>query len=231
MKPKHVITVEKSQNSKTGEVSTTYVSQQSCPSSCPLLGSGCYAESGMVGIHTHKLNNAGKATPLELAREEAHAIDGLSGTRAMRLHVVGDCSTPRAALTVSSAAMRYTAKFRQSVWSYTHAWREVPRKNWQGVSILASCESIADAATALNAGYAPAVVIASHTTPKARRDATTGINMIPCPAQTKNVQCTDCKLCWRADWLVSSRSAITFAAHGSSTKRVREKLIQISACV
>jgi len=37
-------------------VSATYVSQQSCPDDCPLLGNGCYAETGNVGIHTNRLN-------------------------------------------------------------------------------------------------------------------------------------------------------------------------------
>ncbi len=38
------IAVETSENAKTGAVIATYVSQDSCPSSCPLRGAGCYAE-------------------------------------------------------------------------------------------------------------------------------------------------------------------------------------------
>jgi hypothetical protein len=56
-----VIVIEHSEDAKLSDpdgfgVSATYVSQQSCPDDCPLLGNGCYAETGNVGIHTNRLN-------------------------------------------------------------------------------------------------------------------------------------------------------------------------------
>jgi hypothetical protein len=38
-------------NRKTGDIPTAYVARESCPLDCPLLGRGCYAETGNVGLH------------------------------------------------------------------------------------------------------------------------------------------------------------------------------------
>lgn len=59
-----VIAVPKSLNSKIGRVAATYVSQESCPQSCPFMGSGCYAETDMTGIHTGRLNRQSKSGKL-----------------------------------------------------------------------------------------------------------------------------------------------------------------------
>src|SRR3954471_22586531 len=87
--------IEVSANRKLGPVSTTSVSQVSCPGTCPWyddgkLGSPCYANNGFLGWHTAKLNS-GKGTHLDAANEEAEVISRLPGTRPLRLHVVGDC--------------------------------------------------------------------------------------------------------------------------------------------
>jgi hypothetical protein len=132
--------LNKTGNRKVGDVAVTMVSQKTCPKTCPFLDAGCYAASGPQGIHTARLNKA-RASATELARAEAHGIAQLDGTKPMRLHVVGDCSTKTAARTVSKAADAYSAKRGQKVFTYTHAWRNVPREAWGQVSVLASCET------------------------------------------------------------------------------------------
>jgi hypothetical protein len=78
-------------------------------------------------------------------------------------------------------------------------------------------------------GYAAALVVDRH--PEDGKAYRVGdIVMIPCPAQTKEgVQCVDCKLCWRDEWLLEAKRCITFEAHGSGAKKVRAALIQIGA--
>ena len=44
------------ENRKTGSIPTAYVARESCPSSCPLLGNGCYAQTGNIGLHWRKMN-------------------------------------------------------------------------------------------------------------------------------------------------------------------------------
>jgi hypothetical protein len=225
--------VEVSGNEKTGAVSTTYVSQASCPKECAFFNEGCYAESGMAGIWTNRLNKqvGGKDVDVdasEIALDEAKAIDSLTGQNDLRLHVVGDCRTGSAARIVA-AAERFMGRFGRRVWSYTHAWRKVARSSWGKVSILASCETVAHVVDAMAQGYAAALVVDKH--PEDGKAYKVGeIVMIPCPAQTKDgIQCVDCKLCWRDEWLLEAKRCITFEAHGSGAKKVRQALIQIGA--
>jgi hypothetical protein len=214
------IAVELSANAKTGPVSTTYVSQGSCPASCPLRNAGCYAESGMVGIHTAKLNRASapRDTPESLARAEVKALAKLTGSRPLRLHVVGDAATPKAASILARAVTRWTAP----VWSYTHAWRSVARSAWGKVSVLASCESWTEFYEARLQGYAPAFIVPKHPE-NGKAWQLYGWRVIPCPAQTRaGVTCSTCKLCWKDSFLRETRSAIAFEAHGSRKRMVSE---------
>jgi hypothetical protein len=42
-------------NRKTGDIPTAYVAKETCPSGCSLLGKGCYAETGNIGLHWRKM--------------------------------------------------------------------------------------------------------------------------------------------------------------------------------
>jgi hypothetical protein len=226
--PSAVLAIETTENSKIGATSATYVSQQSCPASCPLRDSGCYAEHGPLGFITRRLNRSRGGTPAQLARLEAQAIDGLTGDRPLRLHVVGDCRTPAAARIVAEAAGRYRARRGSLVWSYTHAWRTVPRAAWGEVSVLASCESTAQVRQAQRKGYATALVV-----DRFRRDGVydlpvtgsklpcAGVRVLPCPWQTRRVSCRDCRLCWDDGRLLACGLTIGFEAHGAGAARAR----------
>lgn len=221
-----VSAVEVSENRKLGKVSATYVAQQSCPKSCPFYKSGCYAESGMVGCQTARLNrDAAELTSYQLAQNEAQAIDVLPGELPLRLHVVGDCRTSRAARVVSSAAVRYRSKHGRPVWTYTHAWRKVVRSAWRSVSVLASCETAAQVRQAWRREYACAMVVAEHASDKAY--FLENLKVVPCPQQTGRVSsCADCKLCFDDARLREIGVVIAFEAHGA-TNIVKSKLVQI----
>ena len=220
---KAVTAIEISANSKIGKISTTYSSQKSCPEDCPFKSSGCYAESGFVAITTNRLNKAAKDfTIVELAQQEADAIDILSGRRLLRLHIVGDCTTNRTAEIVSTAAKRYTSKGGNPVWTYTHAWRNVARSSWQDVSVLASVENLSDAKLAVDKGYAVALVVSQQEEFVIKRE---GFKLLPCPQQRDKVKsCADCKLCTKDKFLRDSKTIITFSTHSGGKKNADEKL-------
>jgi len=219
-----VSAVEISDNSKIGKVSATYVSQNSCPD-CPLKNNGCYAEHDFTGFTTRRLNAHGIEAD-QLAENEARAIDGLSGYLPLRLHVVGDCSSNERAETVSKSADKYRARHGQPVWAYSHAWRDVVRAAWGKVSILASCESLADARKAFTRGYAAAVVVTEHKSSHAYK--ADGLTVIPCPQQTgKSANCSTCKLCWNADRLYKTNSVIAFETHGRGAKQATAAVLNI----
>lgn len=215
--------VEKSQNRKLGDkVSTTYSSiKGTCPDSCKLKGTTCYAETAYVGIIVARLNKAvGKKDATEIARLEAKLIDGSfkGGTidgRPLRLHVAGDVRTRKGVSYLSAAARRWLKRGGGKIWTYSHAWRTLPRSLWTSISVLASVDSIKEANEAMKAGYAPAIVVDAFPSEKAFELKGSDIKWIPCPNQTRDVSCQDCGLCMKADWLHESNKGIAFAVHGS----------------
>lgn len=211
--------VERTANRKVGPVSVTMASQVTCPTSCPFLRSGCYAESGLQGIHTARLNKA-RGTALDAARQEAEAIRGLTGRLPLRLHVVGDCTTAQAASLVSRASAEHREKHGQPVWTYTHAWATVPRSAWRNVSVLASVETTEHADRAERLGYASAMTVPSLPADgKAWR--ANGRTFIPCPEQTGRAkECTSCRLCWDDGALRLRSATILFGAHGNGARKV-----------
>lgn len=211
--------VELSRNSKIGDASATYVSQASCPTTCPFKNSGCYAETGMTGIHTHRLNKSVMSDPEAIAECEAEAIRKLTGRFPLRLHVVGDCTTDAAADIVSAAASEHQSKHGQPAWTYTHA-HNVRRESWRDISVLRSCENIEQVKKAHEDGFASAMVV-----PEFERDTAYPIAEdivgIPCPQQTGKVaNCMQCRLCMQDGKLHSSRRTILFEAHGTSRNRL-----------
>ena len=220
MKSTPAFGVEISENKKIGPVSATYVSQESCPPECPFMGKGCFAEGGIMGIHTSRLNGSARGeTPEEFATMEAAAIDELSGRFDLRVHVVGDCQTPAAATIVAAAMKRHRRKRNRSAWSYTHAWRDVPAKAWLGESVLASVETTTDAKKAGKAGYAVALVLESfegHT----KAYMKDGVKILPCKEQIDGTQCVDCRWCFNGEALQRTGTVIGLLAHGGQKGRV-----------
>lgn len=199
----------------------TYVSQNSCPTTCMLRNNGCYAEGGPTGIITKRLTNGSDANSLELAQREAAIIDAMSGKYPLRLHIVGDCVTNEAAQIVSAAADRYRAKHGMAVHTYTHGWRMVERASWGAVSVLASCETVADVELAKSKGYATAIVVdASKPIP---------VKAIVCPVATgKLADCHSCKLCSKSELLSRTGVSIALPIHGHRTKHVAKMLDMVN---
>lgn len=210
------VLVMQSGNAKTGPTAATYLPLTTCPTSCAMRGSGCYAELGNVRLHANR--RALTMTAREAASREAIEIAAARPPvgRALRLHVSGDVPDAGSALRVAIAARLWRANGGGPVWTYTHRWREIPRRAWgDSISVLASCETDADELNARARGYAVARVI--EQLPADGRATEAGI---PCPAQMRaGVQCATCRLCWS-----DPQRTILFGAHGVSSERVRRKL-------
>lgn len=226
-----------SANDKIGRVATTWAGFTSCPSTCPFQvkarvtgRNDCYAGNGMSAWQTGPLTAsaiAAGATPIDIARAEAAAIDTLPGTRDLRLHTAGDCVDAECAAVVAAACARYVARGLAKgktplVWGYTHAWREIPRDVWGVVSILASCHRVNDAHKAMARGYAVSLTVDAYPN-GARAFRQDGLKIIPCRnTVTKHgggvkVSCSECRLCMHADRLLQTGCAIGFSAEGFTT--------------
>ena len=224
---KLIIAVENSTNSKTGKVSATYAPIETCPSSCPFLNNGCYAQTSHTGMHASRLGkNARKnkiTTPLKLAKIEADAIRNLKGENDLRLHVVGDCKTSKAAEVLAKASAEHNAKNGKKVWTYTHAWREIPREKFGNISVLASCETLEECKQAMKRGYAASIVRLkpfNGTMPFA------GLKMTACKEITKSIQCDKCRMCMNDKKLLNNNEVICFFPHGTGTAKARDAILK-----
>ena len=243
-----VVPVYGTDDGKTGPVAVTWVSQVTCPgyraddpNPCALFGAGCYATEGHCAFTTRRVNLAAlgagglQVSPDDVADAEAESIRMMAMFAALplRVHIVGDCITDYAAGTVASAAMEYHAVHSAPVWSYTHAWRSVARASWQGVSILASCDSPADVPVARAAGYATALVVDAFDRNDSGRAIASklpdGGTLLPCPNQVakdlgNTVTCMDCRLCWQDQFLLERNITIGFEAHGGKSKLIQMRI-------
>lgn len=205
---------------KLGPISATHVAQLSCPTTCAFINAGCYAEDAHLSAYVTKRLNRGvdpDITKTMIASIEAEAIDALSGDRDLRLHVVGDSTTVNGTKKIAAAGERYMARGGRKAFTYTHAWRSVPRSAWGAVSVLASCETEGDVREAHARGYATVLVVGEHVTE--RRHRREGIDLLPCPQETRGVTCAECRLCMDDARLRDEGCTIAFAVHGSPASR------------
>ncbi len=217
--------VEISDNAKTGPMSATYTGYQTCPDSCPMKpvigpdgefqSSPCYASCDFVGITMHRITKAAVNTDLiQISKQECEGIDSLSGRNILRLKVGGDTPNARYAKSLAKSCEGYSAKHGQPTYGYTHNWRAIPRSAFGSISLLASCDDVADIPLAKSRGYATATVVSEFPN-GAKMFVIAGQKLVPCPNQVnKAVQCVDCKLCVNDAKLRQHDLTVAFVAHG-----------------
>lgn len=175
----------------------------------------------------------------EIIAEEARQIDaafnggpipqdGARGGRDLRLHVVGDASTLHGVRLLAEAAVRWRDRRGGKVWTYTHAWRGIPKDTWgEAVSVLASVELPEDIEIARERGYPAAIVVEAFPNgSKAYRLPGSDSKIVPCPAETGDAVCNQCRLCLDCDLLRAGKT-IGFALHGQYRAIAEEKLVQL----
>lgn len=225
-----MIYVTNSKNSKLTKekkVDCTYAPiEQTCPNSCSMKKDNlCYAAIGFVGIHNQRaIKKAKKLSKVEIAKFEAKEILKNINTQSklLRLHVSGDSETKTGTKILSKASEKWIDNTNGRVWTYTHAWKNVPRSYWGKVSVLASVDSLDDIPKARKMGYAPAIIVDKFESDKAFKIGNT--KYIPCPSQTRDVSCSDCNLCMNADRLFKDNFGIAFAAHGATKEKIKKRL-------
>jgi hypothetical protein len=192
---------------------------KTCPSTCPFQADGsCYVLASFRGRkYQDRLRDLSGDSPHAEAAREMHEAHRETKKRPLRLFSWGgDATCDIEAMHLASGAANWDAP----VWGYTHGWRTTARDAWGRVSILASVESVSDAKEAISRGYKPAMVVPYHPE-DGRAEIVDGLRMVPCPAQTRDRTCTECRLCWDDS---QKNSVITFAAHGVRAKSVKRHL-------
>lgn len=227
------IVVEKSKNtklaSKNERIAATYLPiSLTCSDNCSLKNKVCYAQTGYVGFTNRRLEK-------KLKRKTHDQIIGLEADQIrnsfkknnikdvpLRLHVSGDCRTVKGATRLASAAQNYLDRGGGRVYTYTHSWRTLKRKRWGKISVLASIENPKETIQARKNGYASALVLKEFPSDKAFY--LEGEKFVPCPNQTLDITCSNCRLCFNSNGLYNTKTNIAFAAHSIR----KNNLIQIS---
>lgn len=230
-------------------ISSTYLPiEQTCPETCPLKPKSrgkvrpCYADAGFTGFTVRRLErHAAGLSAHQLVELEAKAIDesfeggriplGRRKTkrlpamrRDLRLHISGDVQDERGAEVLSAASHRWHKRGGGTVFTYTHAWRSIHRDCWREISVLASCETIADAKLAMDYGYLPALLVGDHPA-HGRAYEQDGMRIIPCPAETRDRTCVECRLCM--DRHLPSNAVISFSMHGPLRREATKRVVQL----
>ncbi len=187
---------------------------ETCPSSCPLLNKGCYAQQGQVAMQARRASSDVMASLTSAAIVMACAA---RYRQIARLHVAGDFYTPAGHLDLEylcgliNLGTRLRSQLGHSAplaYTYTHGedmgvWTLLLKK--AGVVVRQSGVP----------GHGGCVVEPFDGLP-ALRAAYPDLTFARCRAQLDEItQCRDCKLCWEREDLT-----IVFSPHGSQKRKV-----------
>lgn len=210
---------------KTGAIPVSYSPKSSCPSSCVLKESGCYAWGLFyLNLLSSKIENEtikfkSLTTALSERRESAkvvrHRIAG---------DVVGD---------VEDTLEECRIIEREGLFNlgYSHCWSNGPEYQPLKQYFRASCQNIDEVLIARNMGWA-ATLIVPEGTPK-KLVLSNGELAFMCPARhgiegKKDITCNSCTLC-RVDDKTRAKT-VMFEVHGSNAtlKKARTKIGKVS---
>jgi len=210
-------------NSKTQVPSTYRPVGKTCPSSCPWLDNGCYAQQGHVRLVEKR--SASEALPSIRSAALAMVV-ARHNKRLARLHVSGDfledgivsMAYVTGLLAVAAEIHRLLPGREELAWSYTHLSQEefgVSHRELQAAGILVLwSEQHRDGGA----------VVWEHARIQELRKAHPELRYVKCRAQLQDeVSCASCDLCAQA---VSAerRLTIVFDPHGARQKAVRDSL-------
>jgi hypothetical protein len=214
----------KSANVKTGAIPTSVTSSESCPPSCPLNGSGCYAESGPLAIHWKKTTEGSRGMDWD---SFCSAIEALPIGQFWRHNVAGDIPSENDDRELISPAMLgslVAANRGKRGFTYTHKTQREANFSWikaaneWGFTVNLSANSLEEADSLAARNVAPVVTILPIDSPK-KTLTPNGRSVVTCPATYRDdISCVTCQLC-----AISSRSVIVgFPAHGTSKKKAEK---------
>lgn len=223
----------KSKNAKVGPLMVTTSPKQSCPSTCPMKGNGCYADCGPLAGLWRGLtatdagdtfaNGKGKVTVQGLP-ELLAAIEALKDGAAWRHNQAGDLEHTEGTIDLAWLRDITAANTGKRGWTYTH--HDVERNQYNrnavrtanalGFTVNLSANSLAHADKLADLDCGPVVTIlpADQLT---NTETPAGRKVVVCPAVTRDdVNCASCLLCQKA----KHTSIVGFPAHGASKRKV-----------
>lgn len=214
-----------SSNAKTGPIGVTMTESASCPDSCALKGTGCYARFSFVGIQWRQLDKGTHGIGWDQFIKELSAMpDGYT----FRHNVAGDLPHSNGKIDTVKLLQLVLASNKKQGFTYTHHDMQNPDNlavvlgsNKKGFTINASCDNLDQVDQAIALGL-PAATILPETSGKTTVTPA-GNRVVTCPATYRgDVTCASCgngrPLCARYD----RGYAIGFPVHGSGKKQAEK---------
>lgn len=233
----------KSSNAKVGPIPVSTISNETCPTSCPLKGNGCYAESGPLAIHWKHVSNGTRGMSFE---EFLSEIRRFPQGQLWRYAQAGDLPGQGDTIDRDQFLGLVAANAGRPVIAYTHKpptndnLRLLQEGASAGFRVNLSADSLDEADEFIDIGL-PAVVVLhedygrktskgqwsetlaeyrarlktfARTTPKGR-------DIAVCPATYVDTNCADCKMCANKKQL---DVVIGFPAHGTSKRKINVRV-------
>ena len=221
--------------------SSTYCSiQGTCTDACPFKAGGCMIPAGWTKFTAAKLDAAAVGLPPEEVIYAEQLLvqrafrgrhipqDGARGGRDLRIHVGGDIGSLTGAIMVGEIGTNWRSRGGGFPWTYTHAWSGIPRVYFgEDVSVLASVEAPSMIDDARRLGYAAAITLPELPSAKAFSLPGTSARIVPCPGETRDRTCIECRLCLDDRKLFDLNIAIAFGVHGPHAKLATEAIVRL----
>jgi hypothetical protein len=214
--------VMKSRNRKTGPIPVSTTSADTCPSACPFLGNGCYADSGPLAINWRDVNNGRAGTDWQ---GFCAAVASLPEGTFWRHNQAGDLPGSGNAIDAEQLAQLAASNSGRRGFTFTHKpmtaanAKAVQDANANGFAVNLSANNLNHADELAALGIAPvAVVLPQDVDGAVTRTLQTpaGRTVSVCPATYReDVTCQSCQLCQRQD----RKSIVGFPAHGGTARK------------
>lgn len=209
-----------SSNKKTGKIPTTMSAKDTCPSTCPLNGNGCYAQNGPTNIHWTKISTG--VSGLDEA-DFLKEIKKLPKGQLWRHNVAGDLPHDPSTGKIDASFLKKLVSANSGKNGYTYTHHELSEENVtalaeanaKGFTVNVSANTLTEAVNIKRNVGLPTVCLLPMDAPNKQEHD--GIKVVACPAEKSDkVSCQTCGLCAIAD----RDYVIGFRAHGVSKKKV-----------
>jgi hypothetical protein len=222
-----------SRNRKTGPIPVATISNRTCPSSCPLKGNGCYAESGPLRLHWDAVSKGKRGTSFD---DFCRRISMLPRHQLWRYGQAGDLPGDGDEIDGEALMKLAKANARRPIIAYTHKppneenLKHLRAAAQKGFTVNLSADSLEDADQLAEIGLPVVAVLpadygrskAGGTWAEDLRTYNERVSHMPtrtpegrqiavCPATYTDTDCGRCLLCASA----RKEVIIGFPAHGS----------------
>jgi hypothetical protein len=220
---------KKSSNKKTGPIAVSTTSKDSCPSTCPLKGSGCYAESGPLRLHWDAVSDGPwrdkpRGTDIESFISDLKSLP--EGT-CFKHNQAGDLPHFNGSINAHALGLiaNACAERKLKAWTYTHHDINhygnrslIAAAPTMGMTVNVSAHSQQQAADCHKQGLPTVCIVPKNETRKNWEHD--GVKFLVCPAQWSEKNCAECKLCSVAD----RSCVVAFKAHGTQARKVEQTI-------